>query len=411
MMSSLLKSGNAIDIKTTWTHYNPARVTAGPGAIEKLFSLTPSDPPLSADGRILLVTTQGFTDRGTTAQIQLMAVKHLGITEKSKNSILVYDQVNANPEIDDLDNITQEFRKRNIEWIIALGGGSVLDAAKVLSVTLNDAPAVSLNTVLRRGTGHEWKSPIPVVAIPTTAGTGAEVTPFATVWDSKNQKKYSVAGDALFPAHALIDPELTLTLSPKDTLYTGLDAVSHALESLWNKNRTPVSETFALKALALANAALPAVLKHAGVLNNHPAGSDHPADSIHMVVLRLREKMQQAALLAGLAISQTRTAIAHAVSYPITLRFGVPHGLACSFTLPGLIKHYTAGMVNPDHEPITTAMHQTLATLENLNLKNEIAPYIREKDLSQYIDEMFHPERAGNYAKPITRGEIENLIN
>src|SRR5690606_20309422 len=117
-----------------------------------------------------------------------------------------------------------------------------------------------LGKVLREGRQQTWEKKIPLVAIPTTSGTGAEVTPFATVWDQSEHRKYSITGDLIFPDTAVLDPELTLSLPEKETLYPGLDAISHALESLWNVNRTPVTAGFAIQALELAVEALPTVL-------------------------------------------------------------------------------------------------------------------------------------------------------
>ncbi len=363
-----------------WMDYNPVRITAGPDSIDRLFTIDPLPAP---NQRILLVTTAGLTARGVTARIKAQA-KNQGMA----NPILVFDKVASNPELDLLDRIATGLRGEGITGIIALGGGSVLDTAKAISVALPSELKAPFDSVLRKKRPYEWEIRIPVVAVPTTAGTGAEVTPFATVWDSKNQKKYSVSGDMVYPVQALLDPELTLTLPPKETLYTGLDAISHALESLWNKNRTPVSEALALKALSLANEALPAVLNQPGSLY-------------------FREKMQQAALLAGLAISRTRTAIAHAISYPVTMRFGVPHGLACSFTLPKIIEHY---IPNEKDDAVKSALNNTLPVLEGLKLNEEMAVFTEGEDLSKYVGDMFHPERTENYETTINIDDIACLV-
>ena len=363
-----------------YTDYNPVRITAGSGSIDKLFTI---DPPVTTGKRIFMVTSAGFTSRGITARIEAQGRKH-GL----ENPILVFDGVTANPELDLLDRIATGLRSEGINGIIALGGGSVLDTAKAISVALPSELEHPLDMVLRQKKPYTWKDRIPVVAVPTTAGTGAEVTPFATVWDSENKKKYSVSGEMVYPVHALLDPELTLTLPPKETLYTGLDAISHALESLWNKNRTPVSKALALKALSLANEALPAVL-------NQP-------DSLYF-----REMMQQAALLAGLAISRTRTAIAHAISYSLTMRFGVPHGLACSFILPDIIKYY---IPNEKDGAIKSAINKTLSMLEGLNLDGEMGAFVKDADLSKYVREMFHPDRTGNFSVSIANNHIESFL-
>src|SRR5690606_10586758 len=129
-------------------------------------------------------------------------------------------------------------RGEPLTGLIALGGGSVLDATKLLAVTIHSSVDRPLHLALREDIGGDWRRSIPLITIPTTSGTGSEVTPFATVWDTAAQKKHSVMGDALFPDHCILDPLLTLSLPYDETLYTGLDATSHALESLWNHHRT-----------------------------------------------------------------------------------------------------------------------------------------------------------------------------
>jgi len=349
-------------------------VTAGVGALSRLPELIPSQ------GKILLLTTAGFTKRRMTERV-------LQVCNRSR--FVVFDQVAPNPELDALDQITDYFRKKDISVIVAIGGGSVLDSGKVLGVTLPSKLETPLQKKIRKGIDHPWESSLPVITIPTTAGTGAEVTPFATVWDKLTQKKYSVSGEMVFPAHALLDPELTITLPSKETFYTGLDAISHALESIWNKNRTPVSLSFALDALNLANEALPIVLKQ--------------PDNILM-----REKMQNASFFAGLAISQTKTALAHSISYPLTIHHGIPHGLACSFTLPALIEKYLA-IVN--NRTIKQALQKTLVTLKRFDLGAEVAKYSNIAGLFKYIDEMYNPERAGNYVLKIENDDIGKLLS
>lgn len=341
-----------------WSHFNPVSIHAGSGSLSTL-------PAHARDGALLLVTTAGFTRRGLTARV----LNLLGAAR-----VTVYDQVTPNPELDDLEAATTQFRDLGITQIIALGGGSVLDAAKVLAVTLPSEEDKPLTLTLREGRPQQWQKKLPLIAIPTTSGTGAEVTPFATVWDKTTHKKHSVTGDLIYPDLALLDPELTLTLPYEETLYTGLDAISHALESLWNKNRTPVSEVWAFQALTLANDALPKVLAT-------------PNDAA------ARENMQQASVLAGLAISQTRTAIAHSISYPLTSHFGVPHGLACSFTLPYLIIQNMECFGETRKQLLLT----TQSFLEELKLWKTIQQYASGDQILSIKNLTLHPDRAANY--------------
>lgn len=355
-----------------WAYHNPVRVHAGAGILQQL-------PDWVSPGRRLLLTTEGFTRRGLTEHVrQLLPSVHF----------LVHDEVTPNPELEDLEQITRRYRHQELDGILALGGGSVLDAAKVLAVTLPSGLENPLNQVLRQSGRQAWEKKIPLMAIPTTSGTGAEITPFATVWDQSEHKKYSVTGDLIFPDMAVLDPELTLSLPEKETLYTGLDAVSHALESLWNVNRTPVTAGFAIQALELAVEALPAVLRN-------------------LADLGARRDMQNASLLAGLAISQTRTAIAHSISYPLTSHYLVPHGLACSFTLPRLVDHYLRECPRCAEKSL---LIRTQAMLQSLNLDSHLAGYASKEEINAIKDEMYHPDRAGNFAARITEQILDRVI-
>ena len=355
-----------------WTYYSPVRITAGPGCLADIALALP------ATGAILLVTTPGFTRRGITARLSGL----LG------TRLLVWDAVTPNPELDDVDALTEKLQDKGVCGIVALGGGSVMDTAKVLSVTLPCCETRVLEGVLRQGRARVWRERLPVVAVPTTSGTGAEVTPFATIWDSSTASKYSVTGDEVFPAHAFLDPTLTLALPATETLYSALDALSHALESLWNKKRSPLSEAYALQALDYAADALPALLANPGDLAN-------------------RGRMQQASLMAGLAISETRTAIAHSISYPVTSLYGVPHGLACSFTLPALVDLYAPTL--PGWR-IQEAMLRIRSLLSTLALPDEMRKYTDAASLIRHVDLMFHPDRAVNFEQPMSRDDVIRLL-
>jgi phosphonate metabolism-associated iron-containing alcohol dehydrogenase len=350
-----------------WGAHNPVRIVAAPGLLARVAEFVP------VTGPVLLVTTQGFVKRGVVDKV----ANALG-----SGRLRVYDEVTPNPELDALDNAAARLVGVDYGAIVALGGGSAIDAAKALSVAIPSGAERSLHQAFRASAKHDWSSHIPVVAIPTTSGTGSEVTPFATVWDTRFHKKYSVAGPRAFPQVALLDPELTLSLPAQETLYTALDAISHALESLWNKGRTPVSVAYAVHALTLAINALPRVLAEPGDLN-------------------ARAHMQEASTLAGLAISQTRTAIAHSISYPLTSHYGVPHGLACSFTLPHIISLYLKQ--NPG-SPFTVQMREVQSLLEGLDLFAHLTRYATAEQIGALKPEMFHPERAGNF-----EGTVEDL--
>jgi len=199
--------------------------------------------------------------------------------------------------------------------LVAVGGGSVIDTAKTLMVGTAGGSFDALVALLATGKAFTPARVKPLIAIPTTAGTGSEVTPWATVWDRAAGRKYSLHLPQTWPEAAVVDPELTASLPARPTLAAGLDALSHALESIWNVNANPVSDTHAVAAARAVLATLPELMHD---LRN-------PA---------LRARQSLAALQAGLAFSNTKTALAHSISYDMTLHHGLPHGLACSFTLP-----------------------------------------------------------------------------
>lgn len=358
---------------TMWGHFNPVKITAGVGSLDRVASIA------TARGRWLLVTSAGFTRRGVTARVRSM------LEANGSRVLAVHDAITANPELDDLESISASFEHDPLVGIIGLGGGSVLDAAKVLAATIPHSSDRLLHRTLREGRIHRWQRTLSLVAIPTTSGTGSEVTPFATVWDSVTQKKYSVAGERIFPDECILDPALTISLPRDETLYTGLDATSHALESLWNRNRTPVSEALAIGALERIADALPRVL--------HDLGN-----------CELRDRMQQASLMAGMAISHTRTAIAHSISYPLTLRFGVPHGLACSFTLDAILRrHMQALGTTGDLRRLFELISKMLGAL---GLPAHLSRYASEADVRGLIPEMTTPGRADNFPYPHDLAQI-----
>jgi alcohol dehydrogenase len=200
--------------------------------------------------------------------------------------------------------------------LVAVGGGTTMDLAKVLRCRPSDSRFDSLVVALRGGTWPELE-PTPLWLLPTTAGTGSEVTRWATVWDTDATPAHKLSLDEPwgYAERAFVDPTLSVSCPAEVTRDTALDTLSHALEALWNRHANPVSDRLAVSAARRVIATLPACL-------------ERPRD------LALRTQLALAAVEAGLAFSQTRTALAHALSYAVTLEHGVPHGLACAIWLP-----------------------------------------------------------------------------
>lgn len=374
---------NGFEIK--WEFHNPVRMIFGRGILPIVATIV--------DGRrALLVTTMGSTRRGITARIRDLLGQSL---------VTVVDNVESNPELITIVETAESLGDLSIDTILAVGGGSVIDTAKVLSVILSRRDdGFSLRRYLDSGSGVLTGSGIPVIAVPTTAGTGSEVTPFATVWDAATGRKYSVSGPELFPAVAVLDPLLTLTLSRDVTISTGIDAISQALEAIWNTNATPVTTSYATEALRIALQVLPSL-------------ADHLDD------LALRSQMLQASLLSGLAISNTRTAIAHSMSYPLTQRYGVPHGIACGFALPeilefnaevddGRLQRLATGL---GRESLEELQRDLVDLVKKLEIKEFILRYLPEPSaLLDLSHAMIAPERSANNLRKVTQEEIIGII-
>ena len=284
-----------------WTYHNPVHITAGNGSLNQL-------PALLAGRNCLLVTFPEAQSLGLVQRMQEM----LGAQLKG-----VIDCIQPNPDVQWLELLYEQVQRdhADVPVIVALGGGSAIDSAKALICATPGGRFADLLAVLKQGAQLEPGRHKALIAIPTTAGTGSEVTPWATIWDQAGGQKYSLHQACTWPEAAIIDAELMASLPAAATLASGLDALSHALESIWNVNRNAASMALAVQSARRTMATLPALMQD---LSN----------------VQLRADMAQAALLAGLAFSNTKTALAHSLSYDITLQHGVPHGLACSFSLP-----------------------------------------------------------------------------
>ena len=291
-----------------WQFQNPVRIRFGEGRFDDLAE--------AIRGRryVLVSYNEPSFDQLCTRLRQAAGAPAIEITD-----------VAPNPDLVSLARQAARIGELQVqpELIVAVGGGSVIDSAKVFAAAAEHG-FDAVRSSLERGDLSGLSRALPLIAVPTTAGTGSEVTPWATVWDKEKGNKYSLAMPALFPELALIDPALMSSMPRGLTVSTALDALSHALESTWNKNANPVSARFAVAAVRDIIEALPQLVDD---LSN----------------IELRSRLARAALYAGLAFSNTKTAIAHSLSYPITLHHGVVHGIACSFTLP-LIMRSLAGI-------------------------------------------------------------------
>jgi alcohol dehydrogenase class IV len=235
-------------------------------------------------------------------------------------SVATVCDVAPNPTVESVAEAITRFREAGPDVVVAVGGGSVLDLAKAARGLANEPDP---RAAIRSGTVSDVPA-VPLVAVPTTAGTGSEATHFSAVY--VDGVKHSVGHPAFRPDHVVLDPELTTSMSPRTTAETGLDALSQAMESLWSTRSTEESRAHAQRALELAWGSL--------------------EQAVRAPTMGLRVAMCEAAHLSGLAIDVSRTTAAHALAYSITVRHGVAHGHAVALTLGPLLEYN--GAVSPD---------------------------------------------------------------
>ena len=298
----------------------------------------------------LLVTSQGFVKRGLVDKI----------VTYTNNIVGVISSVKSHPEFVDIEEIYRQAYQNQFELIIAIGGGSVMDVAKFISVHNTNKDYQFIEDLTKEKIPKKDYKIIPIISIPTTAGTGSEVTPYSTIWDVQEKQKYSLNLPDLFSEVAMYDPVLTLTVPRDITIQTGLDALSHSLESIWNKNASPVTINYAVKSAKL-------------IVNNLVKLSNDLKN------LEYRDNLMEACMYAGLAFSNTQTAAAHAMSYYITAYKGIDHGIACSFTLPTLIDN-----VIGKHKFIDKALIEIFGDLSSNKLRSILADLGVKTSFSDY---------------------------
>jgi phosphonate metabolism-associated iron-containing alcohol dehydrogenase len=356
----------------SFRYHNPVDVMFGPGSLDRL-------PDVVGARKSVVVTFPEADALGLTSRLR----KQLG------TSLLgVIADVEPNPDVAHLTDLYARFRDQYApcEVIVAVGGGSALDTAKVLMVTPPGGDFDALVGLLARGEAFAPTDTKALIAIPTTAGTGSEVTPWATVWDHSVNRKYSLHLRETWPQTALVDPLLTMTLPRAVTIQSGLDALSHALESIWNVNANPVSDTHAVAAASRMMATLPQL-------------ADDPGN------IELRSATSLAALQAGLAFSNTKTALAHSISYEMTLRYGLPHGIACSFTLPLVLERAMGRSVERDRVlaavfpcRLADAPGYLRSFLEGLDVSTRFESYgVPETESQKMISDALEGPRGRNF--------------
>jgi len=288
------------------------RVVFGPGVVHRLGALTAEN----GGQRVLLVTDHGIEAAGHVAPCLASLQAHgIGVT--------VFKDVQPNPTTEDVARGLALAQQQQIDFLIAVGGGSAMDCAKGINFLYTNGGAMQDYW----GVGKAHAPMLPLIAVPTTAGTGSEAQSFALIADAVSHRKMACGDKKAACRVALLDPELTVSMPAGVTAATGIDAISHAVESFVTTKRNPISHLFSRRAWKFLAMGFPAVLQDR---------SD----------LQARGLMLLGAHLAGAAIENSMLGATHALANPLTAHYDITHGLAIGLMLPHVVR-YNSAVVAP----------------------------------------------------------------
>lgn len=285
----------------------PREIFTGEGALEA------AGKRLGQLGRkALIVTDQMMLGLGNVEKLEM-------VLESQNIASVIYPDINGEPTDLMIRNGLAIYQKKHCDFLVAIGGGSPIDSMKAIAALVSGGSEISSYM------GRDINGNLPpMVAIPTTAGTGSEATQFTIITDTQNDVKMLLKGRALIPQAAVIDPQFTLTAPPQITAATGLDALTHAIEAFTSRKAQALSDTFALSAVKRIFRYLPIAYQN---------GADQKA----------REEMAIAALEAGIAFNNASVTIVHGMSRPIGAMFHVPHGLSNAMLLKECLEYVLDG--------------------------------------------------------------------
>lgn len=278
----------------------PGQVRFGVGIIKQI----PDELVKNGINNVLVVSDPGVVKAGLTGEM-------FGLLREAGVTFTLFDQVEPNPSVETVIKALDEYRENGCQGMVAFGGGSPMDVAKAAGVLATNGGELTQY----EGVGKFKNPPPPLLAVPTTAGTASEVTPFAVITHRQTNYKFPVAGPSLIPRVAFLDPALITTLPPQVAAATGMDALTHAIESYLSLTAHPFSESMSEKAIFLIG-------RH---LKNFAANRQD---------LEAAGGMLLASLFAGIAFGHARLGLAHAMAHPLGGFFDVPHGIANAVLLP-----------------------------------------------------------------------------
>ncbi|MGM9709009.1 MAG: lactaldehyde reductase [Prevotella sp.] len=366
----------------------------GPGARKEL----PGVVQRLGFKKALVVTDKGLMKFGVAKMV-------LDVLDEASIPYAVYDDVKPNPTVTNVKNGVEACKQAQADFIIAIGGGSSMDTAKGIGIVCNNpefADVVSLE-----GVADTKKKTVPIIALPTTAGTAAETTINYVIIDETKQKKMVCVDPNDIPCVAIIDAELMYSLPKSLTAATGMDAMTHAIEGLITKGAWELSDMFEIKAIEMIHRYLPIAVNEP----TNPVG---------------RDGMAVAQYVAGMAFSNVGLGVDHGMAHPLSALHDVPHGVACAMLLPTVMR-FNAPAALPKYVDIAKAVgvykegmtpeeaaDAACTEIENLSKLVGIPAHltelgITEKDIDALADQAIADVCTPGNPRPVTREDIVAL--
>ncbi len=293
--------------KSYYEFFCPVKIIAGQNALEHI----PFELSTLAAKRAMIITDKGVRSNGLLEHLEA------AFAEADASIAVIYDNVPPDSSLQTVRDAAQQYRDNNCDAIIAVGGGSVIDTSKGVNVLVSEGG----DDLLKYSGAHNLTRPLkPFFVVPTTAGTGSEVTLAAVVSDTENNVKLPFASYYLMPNAAVLDPRMTLTLPPHITAMTAMDALTHAVEAYTCLASNPISDAYAITAIRKITDNLLKVL-------------DTPKDE------QGRLELAQASTMAGIAFSNAMVGLVHSLGHATGGVCHLPHGLCMSLYLPYVLEY------------------------------------------------------------------------
>lgn len=358
--------------------YLPTEIVYGCGKVMELKRLIDKDI-----ANILIVTDKNVFEKS--------GVKAPVLNQLKDYKVKVFDEVEENPSFETISKGTKIARDNNVQLILGIGGGSPIDTAKGIA-------AFSTN----KGNIKEYlegkaltANPIPIISIPTTSGTGTEVTPYAIFTDIEKEKKMCLSSPKIFPKFSIVDPELTYSMPEHIIINTGVDALTHAIEAYLSTVTFPLNDIFAINSIKV-------------ILKNLNRASKKDKEAMN--------KMAYASMLAGISIAHASTILLHIMGYPLTVFHGIPHGKANGILLPAFFDFMKENSYSKEKIRTIERMFEEFGGVGNyineLNIGTKLSSLgIKKEEFEKFAQETIVKDDIKITPAQVTKEDIIGIYN